>query len=125
MHGVGGIIQECLLMPPGAGDIQPPMKLPGITNVSYISCGGSHTIACDTEGRVFTWGFGGTHQLGNLPRDISMGVAGADEEPSDEQEPYLVQSKQLQDRFVVAVGAGAQHSVELGWTEEEYAQDIS
>jgi alpha-tubulin suppressor-like RCC1 family protein len=107
------------------GDIQPPTKLVGIKDVSYIACGGSHTIASDKKGQVYTWGFGGTHQLGNLPRDISMGAAGADEEPTDEQEPYLVQSKQLQDRFVVAVGAGAQHSVELGWTEGDYAEDMT
>ena len=107
----------------GMGDVQPPSKLPSLSGITYISCGSSHSIAADNKGRVFTWGFGGTHQLGNLPRDISMGAAGADEEPEDEQEPYHVASKQLQSRFVVAVGAGAQHSVELGWPIEdgEYA----
>ena len=107
----------------GMGDVQPPSKLPSLSGITYISCGASHTIAADSKGRVYAWGFGGTHQLGNLPRDISMGAAGADEEPTDEQEPYLVQSKQLQSRYVIAVGAGAQHSVELGWSieDQEYA----
>ena len=47
-----------------------------------------------------------------------------DEEPEDELEPYLIQSKQLGERFVVAVAAGAQHSVELAFNGE-YAEDMS
>ncbi len=95
------------------GDVQPPAIIPDLSRVAQISCGGSHTLASTRDGKVYAWGFGGTHQLGNLPRDISMGAAAADEEPQDEQQPYLIQSKQLADRFVLAVAAGAQHSVEL------------
>lgn len=105
-------------------DIQAPTLLPGLHGVAQIACGGSHTLASTKDGKVFAWGFGGTHQLGNLPRDISMGAAGPDEEPEDELEPYLIQSKQLGERFVVAVAAGAQHSVELAFNGE-YAEDMS
>lgn len=107
----------------GTTDIQQPTVIPGLKNVTYISCGGSHTLACDSAGSVFSWGFGGTHQLGNLPRDISMGAAGADEEPEDEQTPYLIQSKQLSEKFALSASAGAQHSVELVWTGQ-YTEKI-
>ena len=107
-------------------DVQVPSKVPGINaQVTFLACGGSHTLASTSSGKVFAWGFGGTHQLGNLPRDISQGAASADDEATDEQTPYCIQSKQLQDRFVVAVGAGAQHSVELAWTGEYSSQDLS
>jgi regulator of chromosome condensation len=105
-------------------DIQPPTIIPSLQGITHIACGGSHTLACTKDGKVYAWGFGGTHQLGNLPRDISMGAAGPDEEPEDEQEPYLMQSKQLGERFVVAVAAGAQHSVEIAFNGK-YAEDMS
>ena len=108
----------------GGTDIQPPSVIPTLSEIRHIACGGSHTIAATKDGKVYAWGFGGTHQLGNLPRDISMGAAGPDEEPEDEQEPYLVQSKQLGERFVVAVAAGAQHSMELAFNGQ-YAEDMS
>jgi alpha-tubulin suppressor-like RCC1 family protein len=105
-------------------DIQPPKEIPSIKDISHLACGGSHTLAVTGNGQVFAWGFGGTHQLGNLPRDISMGAAGPDEEPQDEQEPYLIQSKQLAERHVLMVGAGAQHSVELAFNGQ-YAQPLA
>jgi hypothetical protein len=108
----------------GGSDIQPPTKIASIHGIAQIACGGSHTLAVTKDGKVYAWGFGGTHQLGNLPRDISMGAAAPDEEPEDEQEPYLIQSKQLGERFVVAVAAGAQHSVELAFNGE-YTEDLS
>ena len=106
------------------GDIQPPTIIPTLSNITRISCGGSHSLACSSDGKVFAWGFGGTHQLGNLPRDISLGAAGPDEEPEDEQEPYRIQSKQLGERFVLNVAAGAQHSVEIAFNGQ-YAEDMS
>ena len=106
------------------GDIQPPTKIPSIHGIAHIACGGSHTLAASSRGDVYAWGFGGTQQLGNLPRDISMGAAGIDDEAGDEQEPYLIQSKQLSERFVLAVGAGAQHSVEVAWNGE-YAERMT
>lgn len=112
-------------LPATAGsDIQAPTVIPSISGITHIACGGSHTLACSKDGKVFAWGFGGTHQLGNLPRDISMGAAGPDEEPEDEQEPYLIQSKQLGERHVLTVGAGAQHSIELAFNGQ-YAEDLS
>lgn len=113
-------------LPIGAhqSDIQPPMKIPTLSHIKHIACGGSHTLASNSHGEVYAWGFGGTQQLGNLPRDISMGAAAPDEEAEDEQEPYMIDSKQLQERFVVSVAAGAQHSVELAWNNQ-YAEDMS
>ena len=109
----------------GTNDIQAPSVLPGLPDVARVSCGGSHTLASSKTGKVYAWGFGGTHQLGNLPRDVSNGAAGEDEMPGDEQTPYLVDSKQLASRFVIAVGAGAQHSVELAWSGEYSERDLS
>jgi regulator of chromosome condensation len=112
------------LPPSKEGDIQRPAVIPSLSGVTYIACGGSHTLASTKGGKAYAWGFGGTHQLGNLPRDISMGAAAPDEEPEDEQEPYLIDSKQLSERFVVSVAAGAQHSVELTFNGQ-YAEDMS
>lgn len=106
------------------GDIQPPKTLSSIPHITHLACGGSHTLAVSKKGDVYAWGFGGTHQLGNLPRDISMGAAGPDEEPQDELEPYLIQSKQLGERFIVAVASGAQHSVELAFNGK-YAEPVA
>ena len=110
--------------PDTSNDIQAPRQLDSIKNIKHIACGGSHTLAVSADGHVYAWGFGGTHQLGNLPRDISMGAAGPDEEPQDEQEPYLIQSKQLSERFVIAVAAGAQHSLELAFSGQ-YAPEVA
>ena len=98
------------------GDIPAPKRIHGLTSISSLAAGGSHSLACDSNGDFFTWGFGETHQLANCPRDISQGAAKASDDAKDELRPYLVQSKQLSEKFVFAVAAGAQHSVELGWT---------
>lgn len=34
-------------------------------SITDIACGKFHTIALDTMGRIFTWGFGGKGQLGH------------------------------------------------------------
>jgi alpha-tubulin suppressor-like RCC1 family protein len=34
-----------------------------------VSCGPQHTAAVDTKGRVYTWGYGKSHQLGLDSRD--------------------------------------------------------
>lgn len=111
-------------LPAGGGDVQPPLPV-SLPPVRRVSCGGSHTLAATQDGCVYAWGFGGTNQLGNLPRDVSLGAPPPDEMPEDEAEPYLMDSKQLAARYVIAVGAGAQHSVELAWTPDTYVPDLA
>ncbi|KAF4683923.1 hypothetical protein FOZ62_031889, partial [Perkinsus olseni] len=98
----------------GSEDVTTPTKLK-LTNITHVAAGGSHALACTTSGDFYTWGFGETHQLGNCPRDISKGAASSTD-ATDELSPYLVQSKQLESKFVLQVGGGSQHSVELAWT---------
>ena len=102
-----------------AGDVAFPRRV-DVSNVKAIAAGGSHVICCDDSGAVWTWGFGETNQLGNNPRVLPTADAPskAQDESMDEQTPYCVQSKQLADKFVFSVAAGAQHSVELAWTGE-------
>ena len=95
------------------GLVKEPTKIAGLSNIREIAAGSSHCVACDKDGDVFLWGFGETYQLGNYPRDIDH--IGEEPEIKDELTPYLLDSKQLKDKFVFMVGAGAQHSVELAW----------
>ena len=37
----------------------------GINNITQISLGGTHTLALDTEGHVWSWGYNGYGELGN------------------------------------------------------------
>ena len=71
-------------------------------------------LASSVDGDAFVWGCGLTHQLANLPRDVSNPVD-IDDEPADELRPYRISSKQLEKRFVMVADGGAQHTVELAW----------
>jgi alpha-tubulin suppressor-like RCC1 family protein len=106
-----------------SGNVKQPVEVEGVKDVVEIAAGSSHCVACDKYGDVFTWGFGETYQLGNYPRSIDNPK---EEEPEckDELKPYRVDSKQLKEKFVFSVGAGAQHSVELAW-DGEYAEPVS
>jgi alpha-tubulin suppressor-like RCC1 family protein len=103
-----------------SGSVKDPIVLEGVCEVVEIAAGSSHCLACDVNGDVFTWGFGETYQLANFPRSIENPNQ-AEPECKDELRPYCVDSKQLKDKFVFGIGAGAQHSVELGW-DGDYAE---
>src|SRR5262249_36192220 len=53
-------------------DTPTPVKLPADTRVAAISCGGGHTLALTSAGRVLAWGEGDGGDLGTeVPRRIS------------------------------------------------------
>ncbi|KAF4664227.1 Regulator of chromosome condensation [Perkinsus chesapeaki] len=106
----------------GNDDVTNPSKLSKLKNVMHVAAGGSHALACTKSGDFYTWGFGETHQLGNCPRDISKGATSSTD-ATDELSPYLVQSKQLESKFVLQVGGGSQHSVELAWNGVSVSKD--
>jgi len=63
-----------------------------------VACGNNHTIARDTTGRVFTWGFGGYGRLGH-------------HQPKDEHIPRLVTF--FKGKSVSSVHAGSSYSLSL------------
>ena len=66
--------------------------------VTQISCGGTCSFAIAEEsGKAFAWGFGENHQLGT-PDD------------EDRAEPTLIEGKQLEERTIIHIDAGGQHS---------------
>ncbi|CAH8640922.1 unnamed protein product [Schistosoma intercalatum] len=68
---------------------------------SWIGCGEVCSFAVDTKGLAYSWGMGSNHQLGH-----------GDSE-DDCWEPELMVGKQLEDRRVLMVDAGGQHTVML------------
>lgn len=41
-----------------------PMLIPGLSNISQLSCGANHIVALAKDGKVFAWGVGEQNQLG-------------------------------------------------------------
>eukprot|EP00746_Dinoflagellata_sp_MGD_P019553 gnl/MRDRNA2_/MRDRNA2_145462_c0_seq1.p1 gnl/MRDRNA2_/MRDRNA2_145462_c0~~gnl/MRDRNA2_/MRDRNA2_145462_c0_seq1.p1 ORF type:complete len:633 (-),score=120.29 gnl/MRDRNA2_/MRDRNA2_145462_c0_seq1:17-1915(-) len=108
---------------PGERCIKFPRQLPHVENIRSLRCGSHHMLACSGTGDLYTWGCGLSYQLGNVPRDFNNPMD-VDMEPCDEEQPYLMSSKQLSDRFVLLADGGAQHSVELAW-DGSYGQELS
>lgn len=109
-----GKAEECGL---GLGPGSDPVLLPravGLPPMRTLRCGTHHAIACSEAGDVFFWGCGLSHQLGNRPRD-SNNPDDKNEDPPDEIRPYMLSSKQLEQRYVLMADGGAQHTVELAW----------
>jgi len=79
-----------------------PTQLPGLKDdvVVDIACGTAVSYAVSKEGKCYSWGMGTNGQLGTGEED-------------DVSEPHLMKSKQLENRFVIAVSSGGQHTVLL------------
>ncbi|XP_011935248.1 PREDICTED: regulator of chromosome condensation isoform X4 [Cercocebus atys] len=71
-----------------------------------FSGGQHHTVCMDSEGRVFAWGMGTNYQLGT----------GQDE---DAWSPVEMTGKQLENRVVLSVSSGGQHTVLLVKDKEQ------
>ncbi|XP_048671953.1 regulator of chromosome condensation isoform X4 [Marmota marmota marmota] len=71
-----------------------------------FSGGQHHTVCLDSEGRVFAWGMGTNYQLGT----------GQDE---DAWSPVEMTGKQLENRVVLSVSGGGQHTVLLVKDKEQ------
>jgi len=68
--------------------------------VVEVGCGSVVSYAVTAEGKCYAWGMGTNGQLGNGEDD-------------DVTAPQLMKSKQLENRSVIAVSSGGQHTVLL------------
>ncbi|KAK6466263.1 regulator of chromosome condensation-like [Huso huso] len=84
----------------GAQEVKEPTVVPGLTGVQSVACGASVSCAVTKDGRVFAWGMGTNLQLGTG-------------EEEDEWSPLEMTGKQLENRVVLSVSSGGQHTVLL------------
>ncbi|CAG0915961.1 unnamed protein product [Notodromas monacha] len=66
--------------------------------ITDLSCGANHTVALDSRGRIFTWGFGGYGRLGH-------------NEPKDEHVPRLLEFFDGHNRGAKMIAAGSSCSL--------------
>ncbi|KAK7788454.1 hypothetical protein R5R35_012250 [Gryllus longicercus] len=88
-------------------DAEAPVLIPALKDKKCvdIACGTSVSFAVTDKGEAFSWGMGTSGQLGT-----------GDE--ADVYEPHLIGGKQLENRKVVQVSAGGQHTVLLATNSE-------
>ncbi|XP_006097310.1 regulator of chromosome condensation isoform X4 [Myotis lucifugus] len=84
----------------GAEEKSMPTLIPRLPIVSSVACGASVGYAVTKDGRVFAWGMGTNYQLGT----------GQEE---DAWIPVEMTGKQLENRLVLSVSSGGQHTVLL------------
>jgi alpha-tubulin suppressor-like RCC1 family protein len=84
-----------------------PQKIEGIPSISLISCGDSHSIAVDVNGKIWAWGSAASGQLGidnsNLPKDMD----GTPYQPI----PILISF--LKNQKILSVACGESHTLVL------------
>jgi regulator of chromosome condensation len=75
-----------------------PVKVNGMEGtITAISTGSTCTFALNADGKAYAWGFGENHQLGT-PDDEDRGV------------PTLLCGQQVDDRRIINIDSGGQHS---------------
>ncbi|KAJ8340880.1 hypothetical protein SKAU_G00331710 [Synaphobranchus kaupii] len=84
----------------GAEEKSEPTPIPGIDSAHTVACGASVSYAVTRQGCAFAWGMGTNLQLGT----------GVEE---DEWAPVQMSGKQLENRAVLSVSSGGQHTVLL------------
>ncbi|XP_075459977.1 regulator of chromosome condensation isoform X2 [Ascaphus truei] len=77
-----------------------PTAIPGLPSIASINCGASVSYAVSKDGSVFSWGMGTNQQLGTGEED-------------DLWSPHQMTGKQLENRKVLSVSSGGQHTVLL------------
>lgn len=77
-----------------------PIKSLSDKKVVYVSCGEAQSFAITDDGMLYSWGMGSNHQLGTGSED-------------DELEPVPIISKQTQNKRIIRVSSGGQHSIFL------------
>jgi len=82
----------------GTSDASKATVVNGVAGCTEVACGTAVSYAVTKEGKLYSWGMGTNGQLGTGEED-------------DVWEPYLVASKQIKDRIVIAVSSGGQHTV--------------
>jgi len=82
----------------GTSDASKATEVNGVAGCTEVACGTAVSYAVTREGKLYSWGMGTNGQLGTGEED-------------DVWEPYLIASKQIKDRIVIAVSSGGQHTV--------------
>ncbi|VTJ54992.1 Hypothetical predicted protein [Marmota monax] len=90
----------------GAEEKSIPTLISRLPTVVSVACGASVGYAVTKDGRVFAWGMGTNYQLGT----------GQDE---DAWSPVEMTGKQLENRMVLSVSSGGQHTVLLVKDKEQ------
>ncbi|XP_055019736.1 regulator of chromosome condensation [Boleophthalmus pectinirostris] len=84
----------------GAEEKSEPTPVTGMEPVCSVACGASVSYAVTKEGDVYSWGMGTNMQLGTGEED-------------DEWSPVKMTGKQLENRAVLMVSSGGQHTALL------------
>ncbi|NWY95659.1 RCC1 protein, partial [Loxia curvirostra] len=90
----------------GAEEKSTPTVIPELPSIVSVACGASVGYAVSSDGRVFAWGMGTNYQLGTGEED-------------DVWSPVEMTGKQLENRRVLAVSSGGQHTVLLVSDKEQ------
>ncbi|KAI1894924.1 hypothetical protein AGOR_G00120770 [Albula goreensis] len=90
----------------GAEEKSEPTPVPGVDSAHAVACGASVSYAVTKQGLAFAWGMGTNLQLGTG-------------EEEDEWSPVLMSGKQLENRAVLSVSSGGQHTVLLVKDKQE------
>ncbi|XP_038614000.1 regulator of chromosome condensation [Tachyglossus aculeatus] len=99
-HSLGRAEYGRLGLGAGAEEKSVPTPIPTLPAVSSVACGASVGYAVAKDGRVFAWGMGTNFQLGTGEED-------------DAWSPVEMAGKQLENRLVLSVSSGGQHTVLL------------
>ncbi|XP_027720536.1 regulator of chromosome condensation isoform X2 [Vombatus ursinus] len=90
----------------GAEEKSSPTLIPKLPPASSVACGASVGYAVAKDGRAFAWGMGTNFQLGTGEDD-------------DVWSPVVMAGKQLENRVVLSVSSGGQHTVLLVRNKEQ------
>ncbi|KAJ3598625.1 hypothetical protein NHX12_002130 [Muraenolepis orangiensis] len=100
VHSLGRAEYGRLGLGQAAEEKSEPTIVPGLGPSTRVTCGASVSYAVTKEGSVYGWGMGTNLQLGTGEED-------------DEWSPLKMPGKQLENRTVLMVSSGGQHTVLL------------
>lgn len=88
-------------------DVDIPTKIPGLVDITRVSAGSSVSFAVSKSGKAYGWGEGTNLQLTTGEED-------------DELQPVELSGKNLEERCVLDVDAGGQHTVVLACDKSDF-----
>ena len=77
-----------------------PTEVSSLKDITSVACGSNCSFAVSSAGTAFSWGMGSTLQLGQ-------------KDDEDYWEPTVITGKNLEERKVIGVSSGGQHSALL------------
>uniref|UniRef100_A0A8D0GZU0 Regulator of chromosome condensation 1 n=1 Tax=Sphenodon punctatus TaxID=8508 RepID=A0A8D0GZU0_SPHPU len=84
----------------GAGEKSTPTPVPGLPRIALVACGEFVGYAVTEDGQAFAWGMGSNLQLATGDED-------------DAWSPVQMAGQQLENRLILSVSSGGQHTVLL------------